>query len=67
MRIEIDHDRCIAAGQCVRVAPQVFAQDENEGLVILLDENPPPNLHDAVRMAAKLCPARLIICEEGEG
>jgi ferredoxin len=66
MRIEIDRDRCIGAGQCVRVAPRVFAQDEDEGLVVLLDENPPQELHDAVRTAAKLCPARIIICDEEE-
>jgi ferredoxin len=66
VRIEIHRDRCIGAGQCVRVAPQVFTQDEDEGLVVLLDENPPPELHDAVRTAAKLCPARVIICDEEE-
>jgi ferredoxin len=66
MRIEIDRDRCIGAGQCVRVAPRVFAQDEGEGLVVLLDENPPQELHDAARAAAKLCPARIITFDEDE-
>jgi ferredoxin len=64
MRVEIDHEGCIGAGQCVRVAPDVFAQDEKEGLVVLLEENPRPELHDAVRTAAKLCPARIITFEE---
>lgn len=62
--VHVDEDLCIGAGQCVLVAPQIFDQDDR-GLVILLDASPPPALHEAARKAAKLCPARAIAIEEG--
>ncbi len=62
-KVAVDEDLCIGAGQCVLVAPQIFDQDDR-GLVILLDATPPPALHEAARKAAKLCPARAITIEE---
>jgi ferredoxin len=62
-KVHVDEDLCIGAGQCVLVAPRIFDQDE-QGLVVLLDATPPPELHDAARKAAKLCPARAITIEE---
>jgi ferredoxin len=56
----IDEDKCVAAGQCVLVAPEVFDQRDEDGIVVLLDESPPEtesaNVHDAI----ELCPARAI-------
>ena len=62
-KVHVDEDLCIGAGQCVLVAPRIFDQDDR-GLVILLDATPPPALHEAARKAAKLCPARAITIEE---
>ena len=62
-KVAVDEDLCIGAGQCVLVAPQIFDQDDR-GLVILLDATPPPALHEAARKAAKLCPARANTIEE---
>jgi ferredoxin len=62
-KVHVDEDLCIGAGQCVLVAPDVFDQDD-KGLVILLDATPPAHLHEAARKAAKLCPARAITIEE---
>ena len=62
-KVHVDEDLCIGAGQCVLAAPAIFDQDDR-GLVILLDATPPPALHDAARKAAKLCPARAIVIEE---
>jgi len=62
-RVHVDEDLCIGAGQCVLVAPQIFDQDDR-GLVILLDATPPPGLHEAARKAARLCPAKAITIEE---
>ena len=62
-KVHVDEDLCIGAGQCVLAAPQIFDQDDR-GLVILLDATPPPALHEAARKAAKLCPARAITIEE---
>ena len=64
--VHVDEDLCIGAGQCVLAAPAIFDQDDR-GLVILLDATPPAALHEAARKAAKLCPARCItIVEDGQ-
>ena len=64
IRIEIDRSRCIAAGQCVLKSPEVFDQSEEDGIVILLKENPPDELAESVRTAARLCPAEAIKVHE---
>ena len=60
MRITIDEDKCCGAGQCVLVAPEVFDQREDDGVVIVLDADPPAALHDNTRRAAAVCPAAAI-------
>ncbi len=65
MRVIVDHDKCVGSGQCVLAAAQVFDQGDEDGLVILLDDNPPAELRQAVRQAATLCPARAITVVEG--
>ena len=60
MRVSVDDEKCVAAGQCVLVAPKVFDQRDEDGVVVLLDETPGPPLHDAVREAAMVCPAAAI-------
>ena len=64
MKVVIDEDKCIAAGQCVTVAMQVFDQREEDGVVVLLTEHPPAELADDVRQAAALCPGLAIAIEE---
>lgn len=41
MKVTVDQDKCISAGQCVSNSSAVFDQCEDDGVVILLDENPP--------------------------
>jgi ferredoxin len=60
MRITIEQDKCVAAGQCVSAAAEVFDQRDEDGIVVLLNENPPAELADAVREAAAVCPAAAI-------
>jgi ferredoxin len=64
MRVIVDQTKCIASGQCVVAAGAVFDQRDDDGTVLLLDASPPPELHDAVRRAAALCPARAISVEQ---
>ena len=45
-------------------APEVFDQREEDGIVILLMDNPPDHLKASIKKAAKLCPALAIILEE---
>jgi ferredoxin len=60
MRVIVDQDKCVGAGQCVLSAGAVFDQRDEDGIVFLLDDSPPTELHDAVRRAAALCPAQAI-------
>jgi ferredoxin len=64
LKVIVDEARCVGAGQCVWVAPQVFDQRESDGIVVLLQAEPPPELHDFVREAVAVCPAAAIRIEE---
>ncbi|MER6092086.1 ferredoxin [Streptomyces bluensis] len=63
MRVEVDQPKCVASGQCVLMAPAVFDQDD-DGIVLLLDERPTAEHHDDVREAAAVCPATAIRLEQ---
>ena len=63
MKVAIDRRRCLSSGYCVMEAPAVFTRDE-EGLVVLLDANPPPAQHAAVKAAELACPAAVITVSE---
>ena len=54
MRIEVDTKRCIGAGECVIAAAAIFDQNDSDGTVVLLDENPPESLSDALEEAIEL-------------
>jgi ferredoxin len=60
MRVTIDQDRCIASGQCVLTAPDVFDQREDDGIAVLLNTEPSPGSREDVRRAAGGCPALAI-------
>lgn len=60
MKVVVDQSRCVGAGQCVLVAPEVFDQRDEDGIVLLLQENPPEELHAQAKEAAQLCPALAI-------
>lgn len=62
MRISADRERCIGAGMCTLLAPQVFDQDEDDGLVRLLEPSPRDS-HAAVREALDACPSRALRIE----
>ncbi|QFU89277.1 ferredoxin [Amycolatopsis sp. YIM 10] len=63
MKVIVDESRCVGAGMCVRTSEQVFDQHDEDGTVVLLDDTPPADTHDAVRKAAMLCPAAAIVLE----
>lgn len=60
MRIVVDRDRCCGAGTCVLTVPEVFDQDDADGLVVLRRPDPPAEVADQVREAADLCPTGAI-------
>ncbi len=63
MKVRIDVDACVGAGQCVLAAPEVFDQRDEDGMVVLLVENPPARLEAATEHAALLCPALAIVVD----
>jgi ferredoxin len=63
MRVNIDTEQCVASGQCVMRAPQVFDQDD-DGVVVLLTDRPDDADGDVVRESARGCPAVAITIEE---
>jgi len=60
LHVDVDTERCVAAGHCVLLAPEVFDQRDEDGVVVLLEATPEPALHDAVRESAMMCPAAAI-------
>lgn len=64
MKVTIDQDKCVASGQCVTAAAEVFDQRDEDGIVVLLNENPPAELAADVRQAAVVCPALAITVDE---
>ena len=57
MKIEVDEDACVGAGQCVLAAPLVFDQREEDGIVELLRADVPPIERSTVEEAANRYPA----------
>jgi ferredoxin len=63
LKISIDQDKCVAAGQCVAAAPEIFDQRDEDGIVVLLSTTAPPGTEDRVQHAATVCPAQVIQLE----
>ncbi|MEU6478751.1 ferredoxin [Streptomyces sp. NPDC047017] len=63
MRIDIDKDLCIGAGQCALAAPDVFTQDD-DGFSALLPGHEDDTGDPMVREAARACPVGAITVTE---
>lgn len=64
LRLIVDRERCVSSGNCADLAPLVFTQDDDTGVVILLMEHPEESLREVVKRAAMLCPSQAIRVEE---
>lgn len=64
MKVTVDQDKCVSSGQCVLHASDVFDQRDDDGVVLLLTDNPPSEEAENVRKAAAACPALAIDIEE---
>lgn len=60
MKVVVEEAKCVASGQCVLIAPEVFDQRDEDGMVVLLDDAPATEAHAAVRESALVCPAAAI-------
>ena len=63
IRIYVDPQKCVGAGQCVRNVPEVFDQREHDGIVVLLTHNAPDALAPYLKKAVQLCPSQAIRIE----
>ncbi|HEY4458214.1 MAG TPA: ferredoxin [Pseudonocardiaceae bacterium] len=64
MKISVDQEKCCGAGTCVLLAPTVFDQRDEDGIVTLLNERPGEELHATIREAASVCPGVAISLSE---
>ena len=63
VRISVDTGTCVGAAQCVLAAEDLFDQDD-DGIVTLLNANPEGEAVKAARVAAESCPSRSITLHE---
>ena len=63
IKVHVDPQKCIGAGQCVRTVPEVFDQREDDGIVVLLTSQAPDHLAPFLKKAVQLCPAQVIRIE----
>jgi ferredoxin len=63
MKVAADRDVCIGAGMCVMTAESVFDQDD-DGLVVVLTEDPEGADVAAARSAVSLCPSGALSVRE---
>lgn len=60
LTIEVNQETCVGGGQCVFVAPDIFTQRDEDGVVELLVEHPDEDRVEDVEEAIEVCPARAI-------
>jgi ferredoxin len=63
VRVIVDYDVCASTGSCMQVCPEVF-EVRSDGFLYVLQDEPPPELHERVREAEQLCPTGAITLEE---
>lgn len=64
MRIRIDREKCVSAGNCVVTAPTVFMLDDEQKARLI---DPESVDEDLLWLAAEMCPTEAIILENDEG
>jgi ferredoxin len=60
MRVEIDRTRCAMAGECVYNHPWLFAFDDEDLPVVLVDALTEPQQIKEARQAVTVCPSGAI-------
>lgn len=64
MKVKINRDLCTGVGNCVAIAPSIFALDEENKAIVLV---PSSVDEDTLFNAAESCPEGAIIIEDDEG
>jgi ferredoxin len=61
MKVRIDPAKCVGHGMCRIAAPEIFDLDDEDGHGVVLVEDVPPGLEDAVEQAERGCPESAVI------
>jgi ferredoxin len=64
MKIIADTGKCVGAGQCVLTEPELFDQSEDDGTVIVLNDQPAGELVEKAREAVHVCPSQALSLQE---
>ena len=64
VHVVVDQGKCCGAGQCVLLEPQVFDQNDDDGIVVLLETDPGDDQRGPVTEAAQVCPTAAITLDE---
>lgn len=59
MRIVVDRSRCTGLGMCEAEAPELF-EVQDDGTLLVLNENPDAAARDAVWAAVEACPTEAL-------
>jgi len=60
VKVVVDELRCDAHGVCVAACPEVFALDDDDDVVRVLDDEPDESLRPSLQRAAQSCPKAAI-------
>jgi ferredoxin len=63
MKVIVDYDSCDAYGECVKACPEVFALEDTDDQVRVLNDEPDESLRPSVERAAAACPKAAITVE----
>ena len=63
MKIKVHESKCVGAGQCELFAPKLFRQDDETGLVTVLDAHPGEADWADAEAAVHACPTKAIALE----
>jgi len=56
MKVIVKAEVCVGHGMCVLACPEIFSLSDEDGHALVVDENVPPELEDAVDQAVRGCP-----------
>ena len=64
MKVVVDALRCDAHGVCVTACPEVFALDDRDDVVTVLNDEPDESLRARVSRAVQQCPKAAITVKD---
>ncbi len=64
MKVVVDELRCDAHGVCVVACPEVFALDDDDDIVRVMNDDPDESLRGSLNEAVQACPKAAITVED---